>query len=175
MQVISGKMGRSKVHFESPSSKKILEEIKVFLEWFNSKNKMDGLLRAAIAHFWFVTIHPFEDGNGHVARAITDLALAQDEKSKKRCYSLSVQISHDRAEYYNILERTQKGDLDITNWILWFLETFVRAINRSAEIIERAVLVGNFWKVHAQQDLNPRQKKSCKKCWIANHKVFLVE
>lgn len=163
MRVISGKMGKEKVHFVAPPADKVPKEMKAFVDWFNSKSKLDGLVRAAIAHFWFVTIHPFEDGNGRVARAITDLALAQDECLAKRCYSFSSQISHDREDYYNILEKSQKGDLDITDWIIWFLKTFVRAIERSQIIIDRAILVGNYWKNHAHIDLNPRQKKVIQK------------
>ncbi len=170
MQVISGKIGKEKVHYEAPPSKKVPQEMKEFIDWFNSKEeKLDGLLRAAIAHFWFVTIHPFEDGNGRIARAITDLALTQDESSSKRCYSLSAQISYDRADYYRILEKTQKSGLDITNWIIWFLETFIRAIEKSKTVIDRAILIGGFWKTHAQVDLNPRQKKVLQKMLESDH------
>lgn len=173
MQVISGKIGKGKIHFVAPPSKQISMEMKKFLSWFNKKNKVDGLIRAAIAHFWFVTIHPFEDGNGRLARAITDLALAQDERSNKRCYSLSAQISHERAAYYNILEHTQKGDLDITNWILWFLNAFVRSIENSQHLIDRAVLIGNFWKTHAHVDLNSRQKKVLQKMLESEPQGFI--
>ncbi len=159
MRVISGKMGKEKIHYEAPPSKVVAKEMKEFFEWFNSKTKMDGLLRAAVAHFWFVTIHPFEDGNGRVARALTDFSLAQDEALTKRCYSLSSQISQERETYYSVLEKTQKGDLDITDWIIWFLQIFVRAINSSEVKIERAINIGDFWKTHAQVDLNSRQKK----------------
>lgn len=169
MQVISGKIGKPKVHYEAPPSKKVPKEMDEFIEWFNSKKNLDGLVRAAVAHFWFVTIHPFEDGNGRIARAITDLALTQDESLPRRCYSLSAQISHDRKDYYDILEQTQKNDLDITNWIIWFLETFVRAIERSQTIIDRAILIGNFWRTHSQVDLNPRQKKVLQKMLESNH------
>jgi Fic family protein len=163
MQVISGMRGKQKVHFEAPPSKVVNQEMREFLAWFNSKKDIDGLIRAAIAHFWFVTIHPFEDGNGRIARAIGDLALAQDEASSKRCYSLSSQISHDHKSYYQILEKTQKGGLDITAWIIWFLDTFVKAIQKSETILSRAFVIGNFWKIHAQVDLNPRQKKVLQK------------
>jgi Fic family protein len=134
-----------------------------FLDWFNLKNKIDGLIRAAIAHFWFVTIHPFEDGNGRIARAITDLSLAQDEKMSKRCYSLSSQISFEREGYYKILEASQKSGLDITDWIIWFLKTFIKAIENSETIIDRAILVGNFWKTNSGFNLNQRQKKVLQK------------
>ncbi len=164
MRVISGKMGHEKIHFEAPPSAKVSSEMTAFLDWFNSKGKMDGLIRAAIAHLWFVTIHPFEDGNGRIARAITDLALAQDEELKKRCYSLSSQISRDRESYYKTLENTQKGSLDITQWLVWFLEIFVRAIENSEKTIQQALVVGNFWKINSHIELNSRQKKFYKKC-----------
>lgn len=163
MQVVSGKIGKEKVHFEAPPSKKVSFEMENFLNWFNKKNKMDGIIRAAVAHFWFVTIHPFEDGNGRIARAITDLALAQDEKLDKRCYSLSSQISFERESYYKILEASQKSGLDITDWIIWFLNTFIKAIQNSEEVINKAVIVGNFWKINSGIDLNQRQKKVLQK------------
>ncbi len=159
MQVVSGKIGKEKVHYVAPPSKVVQREMDNFLSWFNKKNKMDGLIRAAIAHFWFVTIHPFDDGNGRIARAVTDLSLAQDEQMSKRCYSISSQISFDRKGYYKILETSQKSGLDITNWIVWFLKTFIKAIENSEAIIDQAILVGNFWKKHSLIDLNQRQKK----------------
>ncbi len=163
MRVVSGKMGKEKVHFEAPPAENVPTEMKRFITWFNSNTKVDGLVRAAIAHFWFVTIHPFEDGNGRIARAITDLALAEDESLAKRLYSLSSQINHDRDDYYKILEKSQKGHLDITDWIIWFLNTFVRAIERSQILIDKAIFIGNYWKVHAHIDLNQRQKKVIQK------------
>lgn len=172
MQVISGRLGKHKIHFEAPPSKNIPKEMQKFLNWFNSKSKTDGLIRAAVAHFWFVTIHPFEDGNGRIARAITDLALAQDEAILKRCYSLSSQISKDRDAYYGILEKSQKGNLDITEWLIWFLKTFVRATESAQAAINRAMLVGNFWKRHAQADLSPRQKKALQKMLDADPEGF---
>jgi Fic family protein len=163
MQVISGRIGKEIIHYEAPPSKYVSKEMEVFLDWFNSKPKIDGLIRAAVAHFWFVTIHPFDDGNGRVARAITDLALAQDEKIDKRCYSLSSQISKDRESYYLILEKNQKGELDITLFLIWFFKTYIRAIKNSEAIIGRAVIVGNFWKTHGNLDLSQRQKKVLQK------------
>jgi Fic family protein len=134
-----------------------------FLNWFNKKNKIDGLIRAAIAHFWFVTIHPFEDGNGRIARAITDLALAQDETLAKRCYSLSSQISLERDSYYKTLEKSQKNGLDITEWIVWFLKIFINTIENSEAKINKTISVGNFWKKCSVIDLNQRQKKVIQK------------
>jgi len=173
MRVISGGMGKETIHFEAPPSELVGKEMESFVRWFNSENKMDGLIRAAVGHLWFVTIHPFEDGNGRIARALTDLALAQDESLAKRCYSLSSQISLDRKAYYDILETTQKGDLDITEWIVWFLQTFVRALERSDEMIQRAILIGHFWKTHAQMDLNPRQKKVLQKMLESEPQGFI--
>ncbi len=163
MRVISGRFGNEKIHYEAPPAKQIPKEMDSFLKWFNGKPKVDGLLRAAIAHLWFVSIHPFDDGNGRVARAITDLALAQDEATSKRCYSLSSQINIDRKSYYMVLESTQKGDLDITLWIIWFLQTFTRAIELALQSIERANLVGRFWQRHAHFNFNSRQRKALQK------------
>lgn len=164
MQVVSGQIGKAKIHFIAPPSEQVKTEMHEFIAWFNSKsNKQDGLIRAAIAHLWFITIHPFEDGNGRVARAITDLALAQDEASQKRCYSLSVQISQQRKEYYQILEKSQKGNLDITDWILWFLKVFIKAIEKSKATIQKVKLINNFWKNQVATELNARQKKVLQK------------
>ena len=163
MQVVSGQMGKAKVHYEAPPATQLKKEMTSFIKWFNSKQKIDGLIRAAVAHFWFVTIHPFDDGNGRIARAISDLALAQDEDIAKRCYSLSSQISHDRNAYYKILETSQKGSVEITDWIIWFLETYTKALSSSEAIVEKTLLINSFWKIHAQTDLNPRQKKVLQK------------
>lgn len=163
MRVISRRMGREKIHFEAPPAKVLSKEMSQFLKWFNSKSNLDGLIRAAVAHFWFVTIHPFDDGNGRIARAISDLALAQDESLAKRCYSVSSQISFDRNNYYSTLEKSQKGSVDITEWIIWFLETFIRAIERSEIVIGKAVEIGNLWKKHSQVELSNRQRKVIQK------------
>lgn len=159
IKVISGPEGRQKVHFEAPPAKKVKEEMKNFLNWWNKPPHMDGLLRAGVAHFWFVTIHPFEDGNGRIARAITDMALRQDEKTGRMLYSLSSQITHERDDYYNILERSQKGSCDITKWLEWFLGLFVRAVDKSKETIELTLSIAKFWKAHSQSPLNDRQLK----------------
>jgi Fic family protein len=172
MRVVSGAMGKEKIHFEAPPAKKIPKEIDQFLKWFNSTSELDGLIRAAIAHLWFITIHPFDDGNGRVARAITDLALAQDEGIAKRCYSLSSQISKSRKEYYEILEKTQKGDLDITEWILWFLELMIQALESSLEIIKKAQLIGEFWENLSEIEINTRQKKVLQKMLEQEPKGF---
>ena len=160
MQVISGNFGKEKVHYEAPPSNKIENEMKSFLNWWKtSENKIDGILRAGIAHFWFVTIHPFDDGNGRLARTITDMALAQDEKTGLRLYSLSSQILKERDSYYNILETTQKASCDITLWLQWFLELFKRALDSSQEAIDQASDVAKFWQSHSHHELNKRQIK----------------
>ncbi len=159
MQVISTSGGKVKVHFEAPPKDKIQPEMSEFIKWFNSHNKTDGLIKAAIAHFWFITIHPFEDGNGRLARAITDRALAHDEKTGTRLYSLSSQIVKERNEYYDVLESSQKGTVDITKWIKWFLAMYTRAIQSSNSEVDKAVLVAQFWKCHRESLLNPRQLK----------------
>lgn len=163
MQVVSGRIGKVKIHYEAPPSKDLQKEMKLFLEWFNKKQNLDGLIKAAIAHFWFITIHPFEDGNGRIARAISDLALSKDEELTKRCYSLSSQISLDREAYYKILETTQKGSLDITQWIIWFLNTLSKAIKNSEELIKKAILIGNFWNKFANIEISIRQRKVIQK------------
>ena len=160
MRVISGPVGREKVHFEAPPSDRIDSEIKTFIEWWETEKKgIDGLLRAGIAHFYFVTIHPFEDGNGRIGRALTDMALAQDENLSKRYYSLSSRIMQERKAYYDILEKSQRGALDITEWLLWFLKCYSWAIEDSERIILKALKIAAFWQKHAQIILNKNQRK----------------
>lgn len=160
MRVVSGPVGKEKVHFIAPPAERIPEEMTRFLAWWNSsRGSMEGLIRAAIGHFWFVTIHPFEDGNGRIARALTDMALAQDDSQKHRYYSLSSQIMEERDSYYDVLEECQKGKSDITKWLVWFLECFSRAIDRSGTILSGAITKANFWRAHAQASLNERQRK----------------
>lgn len=163
MRVISGRIGNEKIHYEAPPAKQVPKEMDSFLKWFNRKSNMDGLIRAAVAYIWFVSIHPFDDGNGRIARAITDLALAQDEATAKRCYSLSSQINKDRESYYKTLEKTQKGDLDITDWIVWFLQTFTKALELALQSMDLATLVGRFWQSHGHVDFNSRQRKVIQK------------
>ncbi|SOB95900.1 Fic family protein [Stappia indica] len=159
MQVVSGPFGREKVHFEAPPASRVAGEMAAFLEWFDSPDTLDPVLRAAIAHLWFVTIHPFEDGNGRIARAIGDMALARSEGSDQRFYSLSSQIRQDGKGYYEILERTQKGDLDITPWLLWFLACLDRALDDSAGILEDVLRKAAFWQALAGEPLGERQRK----------------
>ena len=160
MQVISGPIGREKVHYEAPPGDAVPKQIDQFLTWWiESQNTMDGIIRAAIAGFWFVTIHPYEDGNGRLARAITDMVLAQDEKLAVRYYSFSAQIMEERQEYYRTLEKCQKGDLDITVWLLWFLECFERAISKSDKLISAVLKKARFWETHSQTEISTRQRK----------------
>ena len=159
MQVVSGPIGRERVHYEAPSAERLDEEMQTFLEWFNgSAGGIDPVLKAALAHLWFVTIHPFEDGNGRIARAIADLALARSEQSAQRFYSMSAQIRHERNDYYTVLERTQKGDLDITNWMSWFLDCLDRAFDGADAILGGILRKADFWDRHAAGQLNARQR-----------------
>lgn len=159
MQVISGPLGKEKVHFEAIPSKDLSKEISEFLVWFNSETSIDPVLKTAIAHLWFVTIHPFEDGNGRIARAITDMLLARADGIPKRFYSMSKEIMKNRKEYYDILERTQQGALDITKWISWFL-TCLREALASSEITLNKVLVKHkFWLKYNGVINNERQYK----------------
>lgn len=163
MQVVSGPMGKEKVHYEAPKFERVPQEMDIFLNWFENKNELDLVLKAAIAHLWFVTIHPFDDGNGRISRAITDMLLARSDKSVKRFYSMSAQIRVERKEYYNILEKTQKGNLDITEWILWFLNCLTNAINSTEEILYKVFYKAEFWKFHSTTILNERQHKMINK------------
>ncbi len=158
MQVVSGGMGKEKVHFEAPGAERLDEEMKRFLEWFNGKTTVDVVLKAAIAHFWFVTIHPFDDGNGRIARTITDVQLSRADNTSQRFYSMSAQIRKERKEYYDILEKTQKGDLDITDWIIWFLNCMNRSLDASDETLGATLRKATFWEQHANTILNERQK-----------------
>ena len=159
MQVISGPIGKSKIHYQAPEASLLNQEMKAFLEWFNSKKRLDAVLKAAIAHLWFVTIHPFEDGNGRIARAVADMALARSEKSPQRFYSMSAQISLERKDYYRILETTQKGNLDITEWLEWFLDCLGRAFEGAEAILVSVLKKTRFWEAHNEEDFNARQRK----------------
>ena len=157
MQVVSGAMGKEKVHFEAPPSNVMQKEMSGFISWFN-KVDSDPVIKAAIAHLWFITIHPFDDGNGRIARAITDMQLARADKSSMRFYSMSSQIRQERNEYYNILEETQKGNLDITKWLIWFLECLEHSLDATHEILGSVFSKAQFWDKHAATALSDRQK-----------------
>ncbi|GAA4850820.1 Fic family protein [Algivirga pacifica] len=159
MQVVSGAMGKEKVHFEAPSSESIEKEMLQFLDWVNDDQKIDPILKAAVAHLWFITIHPFDDGNGRITRAITDFLLSRADQSKQRFYSMSVQIRNERKQYYEILEKTQKGRLDITNWILWFLTCLQETLHQSEILLLRVIRKAHFWQKHQNTALNERQRK----------------
>lgn len=158
MQVVSGPIGRERVHYEAPPAGRIEREMAAFLVWFNGDNPMDPVLKAGIAHLWFVTIHPFEDGNGRIARAITDMLLAKSEQSSRRFYSMSLQIRQERAAYYSGLEKTQKGTLDITGWLQWFLDCLERAIAAAEETLAAVIRKARFWESHARHPFNERQR-----------------
>lgn len=158
MQVVSGPLGHERVHYEAPKAALLSGEMKAFIDWFNGTQDADPVIKAAIAHLWFVTIHPFEDGNGRIARAIADMALARSENSSQRFYSMSAQIRQERNSYYDILEATQKGDLDITAWLEWFLDCLDRAFDRADIILASVLRKARLWKKHANQKLNDRQR-----------------
>jgi Fic family protein len=159
MRVVSGAIGKQKVHYEAPPAKRIPKEMKAFLKWFAKPWDIDPLIASGLAHLWFVTIHPFADGNGRIARAIADMALARSENSDQRFYSMSAQIRHDRNDYYTILERTQKGDLDVTRWMEWFLNCLDRAIEGAQETLSAVLYKAQFWDRFAKEPLNQRQIK----------------
>ena len=159
MQVVSGPIGRQKVHYEAPPAACVPKEMDRFLSWFEAPGNTDPLLIAGLAHLWFVTIHPFDDGNGRIARAIADMALARSERSTQRFYSMSAQIRRQRSDYYTTLERTQKGALDVTPWQEWFLSCLRRSIEGSQDTLVAVLEKARFWERFAQQSLNARQVK----------------
>ena len=164
MQVVSGPFGREKVHYEAPSYDRLESEMKDFIKWVEAKPDIDMVIKSALAHFWFVTIHPFDDGNGRIARAIADMILARSEKTSQRFYSMSAQIQRERNEYYNVLEKCQKiestkGTSDITPWIEWFLNCLKRAIAASDQILETVLTKAEFWESHSGESFNDRQRK----------------
>lgn len=159
MQVVSGALGRERVHYQAPAAERLEREMDVFFDWANRSSDIDTLLRAAKAHLWFVNIHPFDDGNGRIARAIADWSLARSENRSRRCYSMSAQIRLERKAYYEILESTGKGSLDITDWMLWFLGCLDRALSGAQASIRTVLEKDSFWKTYAQLALNDRQRK----------------
>lgn len=159
MQVVSGPIGKQKVHFQAPAAKRLDGEIRQFLKWFNVNNGKDWVLKSGIAHLWFVTLHPFDDGNGRISRAIADMALARSERSPQRFYSMSAQISVERKTYYEILETTQKTGLDITDWLSWYLDCLGRAFDGADKTLSHVLKKARFWEEHSDGAFNPRQKK----------------
>ena len=163
MQIVSGAMGKENVHFQAPDADKIDSEMAIFLQWFNNEHKLEPVLKAALAHFWFVTIHPFNDGNGRIARAITDMLLARADGSSQRFYSMSAQIKTERKEYYTILEISQKSNLDITSWIDWFLNCLTNSLNETNFILAKVLHKHFFWMENSTLSLNDRQKSMINK------------
>jgi Fic family protein len=159
MQVVSGPIGRQRVHFEAPPAERLEAETAHFLNWVNSDSGEPAILKAGLAHLWFVTLHPFDDGNGRIARAIGDLLLARADGSPHRFYSLSAQIQRERGDYYDILERTQKGTLDVTEWLVWFLATLHRAVDSAQHTLDAVLAKTRFWHRWATTPLNERQVK----------------
>lgn len=158
MQVVSGYVGREKVHFEAPSADLLKKEMRCFISWFNDINDIDPVLKAGVAHFWFVTIHPFEDGNGRIARAIADMALTRPDEIKNRFYSLSSQIEAERKNYYYILENQQRGYPDITNWLSWFLDCLGRSIYNADNTLGNVLFKAQLWDSVNQSPVNDRQR-----------------
>jgi Fic family protein len=159
MQVVSGPVGRQRVHFEAPPADRLEGEMRRFLDWLNGPAKEPPLIRAALGHLWFVTVHPFDDGNGRVARAIGDLLLARADSGPQRFYSLSAQIQRERKAYYDILERTQKDSMDVTLWLAWFLDTLHRAVDQAQVTLDAVLAKASFWRHWATKPLNERQVK----------------
>ena len=158
MQVVSGPVGREHVHFVAPPAKQLKGEMRRFLDWFNGDDEVEPVLRAARAHLWFVTVHPFDDGNGRIARAITEMALARSERSPQRFYSLSAQIRQERADYYRVLEQTQRGSLDVTPWVAWFLGCLTRAVEGAERELAGVLARARFWEKLRDVSLNDRQR-----------------
>ena len=164
MQVISGAMGKEKIHYQAPDSDNVPYQMKLFLDWVNDEQRIDPVLKAAIAHLWFVTIHPFDDGNGRIARTIMDLFLARADEMPHRFYSMSAEIRKQRKEYYEILEKTQKGKLDITNWLEWFLDCLNTALLDTEKTISTILQKAAFWDKH-RVPMNERQIKMVNLLW----------
>lgn len=159
MQVVSGPIGQEKVHYQAPEAALLEKEIETFLKWVNTKEDIDLVIKSALAHLWFVSLHPFDDGNGRIARALADMILAQSDGQSYRFYSMSSQIRNDRKKYYEILEETQKATLDVTDWLVWFLNCLKNAINNSGTILSKVIFKHQFWLRNANKVENERQEK----------------
>ena len=158
MQIVSGAMGKEKVHFEAVPAKRVKEEMDNFLKWFNDNSPIDPILKTAIAHFWFIIIHPFDDGNGRIARAISDLMLARADQTTERYYSMSSQILVERKQYYEILQKVQHSDGDITDWLHWFLQCLKNSLVTTQTTLQKILRKSEFWKIHENTELNARQR-----------------
>lgn len=163
MQVVSGSIGKEKVHYEAPPANVLDNEMNDLMSYINQNDAIDLLIKAGIVHLWFVILHPFDDGNGRIARALADMMLARSDNLNFRFYSMSAQIRKERNSYYEILEKTQKGSLDITNWLLWFLENLLISIKNSDEILGSVLKKAEFWQKHLGIDFNDRQRKMLNK------------
>ena len=164
MQVISGAFGHEKVHYEAPPSHAVPKEMSRMIQWCNS-NELSPFIMAAVTHLWFVTIHPFDDGNGRISRTIADMFLARLDKNSGRYYSMSAEINRNKKSYYEILERTQKGDLDITEWLLWFFSCLENAIIRASELVESTLRKTSYWDKFREVAINERQRKIINRLW----------
>lgn len=164
MQVVSGAFGHEKVHYEAPASDVVPSEMNKLIEWCNN-NELSPFVMAAIAHLWFVTIHPFDDGNGRISRTLADMFLARLDVESARYYSMSAEINRNKKAYYEVLERTQKGSLDITEWLLWFFDCLESAIHRASGIIERTLQKASYWDKFSNVDINERQRKVINRLW----------
>jgi len=159
MQVVSGPIGKEKVHYQAPPAEILENEMAAFLSWFNREQSIDLVIKSALAHLWFVTLHPFDDGNGRIARALSDMILAQSDGQSYRFYSMSSQIRVERKQYYEILEKTQKSSLDVTGWLQWFLNCLLNAIRASDRMLEKVIYKHHFWMINACRIENERQQK----------------
>ncbi|MFT7590441.1 MAG: Fic family protein [bacterium] len=157
MQVVSGPLGKEKVHYTAPESQRITAEMKHFLKWFNSDDAMEPVIKSGIAHLWFISIHPFDDGNGRMARAIADKQLARADRTKQRFYSISTQIMKSKSAYYAILESTQKGSMDVTQWLVWYLDRLTEALAVTNQTLSKILMKAKFWELHKTTQLNKRQ------------------
>jgi len=159
MQVVSGALGKEKVHYQAPPASQIENEMRIFFDWFNLEQNTDLVLKSAIAHLWFVTLHPFEDGNGIISRGLSEMLLARSDEQSYRFYSMSTQIRKERNSYYDILEKTQKSGLDITAWLEWFLNCLLHSIENSHKLLEKVIYKNSFWLKHSGININERQRK----------------
>ena len=159
MQVVSGPMGREKIHYVAPEAEQLETEMKRFLKWYNSGNSIEPVIKSALAHLWFVSIHPFDDGNGRIARAIADMQLARADRTSQRFYSMSAQIMKSKKEYYDILESTQKGSLEISQWLVWYFDRLTDALGATDNSLSKVLVKARFWEKHSATQLNGRQIK----------------
>lgn len=158
MQVVSGMFGREKVHYRAPEAEKIPAEMKIFIDWLNDKDVKPSYIKSAVAHFWFVSIHPFDDGNGRIARAISDMILAQTESNGQRFYSVSSEINKEKSAYYDVLEHTQHGEGDLTEWLAWYLKCIDNAVMESYSMLSGVLRKSIFWRTHSQVSMSEREK-----------------